>query len=103
MTSTKTIPFFELGRVVATPGALEALRPAEMDAHELLWRHVTGDWGDVGADDAHENELSVREGFRILTSYRLASGVRSGSSPRRTGRRPIFSYQARINNGWGWA
>ncbi len=75
MTSTKTVPLFALGRVVATPGALEALRSAEMDAGELLRRHVTGDWGDVSPDDARENELSVREGFRILSSYRLAGGV----------------------------
>ena len=71
MTSTKTFPLFDLGRVVATPGALKALRSAGMDPRELLRRHAAGDWGDVGAGDAHENELSVREGFRILSSYWL--------------------------------
>ena len=35
----------------------------------LLARHVTGDWGNVPPEDAAENELSVREGFRILSSY----------------------------------
>ena len=41
-----------------------------------LWDGNTpGDRGDVSPDDARENELSVREGFRILSSYRLASGV----------------------------
>jgi hypothetical protein len=43
---------FSLGRVVATPGALAALE----DAHQLpvifLGRHVTGDWGDCGKEDA---------------------------------------------------
>ena len=73
--SRKAPPLFELGRLAATPGALEALRSADMDARDLLRRHITGDWGDVGADDARENELSVREGFRILSSYRLATGV----------------------------
>ena len=38
---------------------------------DLLRRHVSGDWGDVPAEDAAENELSVREGFRILSSYAL--------------------------------
>ena len=38
---------------------------------DLLRRHVSGDWGDVPAEDAAENDLSVREGFRILSSYTL--------------------------------
>ncbi len=63
---------FELGQVVATPGALEVLAPEEPIA--LLLRHQSGDWGEVDAHDRRENELSVREGFRILSSYMAASG-----------------------------
>ena len=33
---------FSLGRIVATPGALEALRNASQDAGEFLGRHVAG-------------------------------------------------------------
>ncbi len=40
MPSPKTTPLFDLGRVVATPGALEALRSAGVDARELLRRHA---------------------------------------------------------------
>ena len=61
--------------MVATPGALEALRQASQSAQDLLTRHASGDWGDVGAEDARENELSVRAGFRILSSYPIAAGV----------------------------
>jgi len=32
--------------------------------------------GDVDKAEAAENQLSVREGFRILSSYRLPSGDR---------------------------
>lgn len=64
-------PMFELGRLVATPGALMALRTAHVSAWELLKRHITGDWGDLDAEDKAENELSVREGFRILSAYTL--------------------------------
>jgi hypothetical protein len=32
-------------------------------------RKVT--WGDLCDDDKRENELSVKEGFRILSAYRL--------------------------------
>jgi hypothetical protein len=36
---------FALGRVVATPGALEALQEAGQGAMEFLRRHALGDWG----------------------------------------------------------
>lgn len=65
---------FELGRAVATPGALEALAPEE--ALVLLRRHQGGDWGDVPHADARENELSVKRGFRVLSSYTAASGAK---------------------------
>src|SRR4051812_38384209 len=35
----------------------------------LLVRHVTGDWGDVSADQRRANEEAVREGGRILSAY----------------------------------
>ncbi|CAN5806691.1 hypothetical protein BH20ACT11_BH20ACT11_00720 [soil metagenome] len=60
---------FELGRVVATPGALEALEASGVSPAELLGRHQSGDWGEVPAEDAKENERSVRDGFRLLSSY----------------------------------
>ena len=62
---------FELGLLVATPGALEVLGQLEVFPSELLERHASGNWGAVSAEDARENELSVREGFRIVSSYPL--------------------------------
>jgi hypothetical protein len=35
----------------------------------LLGWHARGDWGEVPPEDARENEVSLREGFRILSSY----------------------------------
>ncbi len=67
-------PLFALGQVVATPGALDALKKAKQDPGGLLLRHVTGDWGDVPEEDKEENELSVDEELRILSSYELESG-----------------------------
>ena len=60
---------FPLGRVVATPGALELLASTGTDPLTLLSRHQSGDWGEVPPEDARENELSVREGFRIVSRY----------------------------------
>ena len=66
-------PLFPLGRLVATPGALALLKRAGEDLLPmLLERHRSGDWGDVPPEDARENEFSVRHGFRIVSSYRVA-------------------------------
>ena len=65
---------FPLGQVVATPGALAALREADQAAEMFLARHAVGDWGDLCADDHKENDLSLREGFRLLSSYILKDG-----------------------------
>ena len=62
---------FELGMVVATPGALDLMDQYLEAAANVLSRHQSGDWGQVCAEDARENELSVREGFRILSVYQL--------------------------------
>lgn len=62
---------FLLGRIVATPGALELLRRTATNPEVLLMRHVTGDWGDIGAEDARENDLSLQVGFRLMSVYHL--------------------------------
>ncbi len=67
---------FELGELVATPGALEVLGEFEVSPSELLARHATGDWGAVPPEDARENELSVREGFRVVSSYPVGGTAR---------------------------
>jgi hypothetical protein len=64
-------PLFALGQIVSTPGALDALQEEGTNGLELLRRHVTGDWGDLSEDDKRENDLSVKEGFRILSAYLL--------------------------------
>ena len=69
-------PRFGLGQVVGTPGALQALQEAGQLPIELLARHVTGDWGDLCDEDKAENELSVEQGFRILSAYELQTGTK---------------------------
>lgn len=41
---------------------------------EFLRRHVSADWSELSDDDARENELSLREGFHVLSAYRTAKG-----------------------------
>lgn len=59
---------FDLGRVVATPGALEVLASAATSPAALLERHVSRDWGEVSSEDARENACNVRNGWRVLSS-----------------------------------
>jgi hypothetical protein len=65
---------FQLGRIGATPGALQALEKAGQQPAEFLDRHVNGDWGELDDEDKRENEFSVRNGFRILSAYTTTAG-----------------------------
>jgi len=65
---------FPLGQVVATPGALDLLDRAGVNASDLLARHQRGDWGDVCASDAAENTHSIKAGNRLLSAYTLGPG-----------------------------
>jgi hypothetical protein len=58
---------FDLGQIVATPGALDACSQAHLML--CLARHATGDWGCVCAEDAESNEAALTEGLRILSAY----------------------------------
>lgn len=74
MQQTERKPLFDLGQLVATPGALAALEKTGETAMEFLSRHVRGDWGDLPKEDKDENLLSVEKGFRLLSSYRTTAG-----------------------------
>ena len=67
---------FPLGNIYLTVGAREALQEANQEPYEFLSRHQKGDWGELCEDDKRENELSVKEGFRILSAYKTGSGLK---------------------------
>ena len=69
-----TFARFSLGQTYITPGAEEALMIAGQTGIEYLRRHMCGDWSELSDEDARENELSLREGFRVLSAYRTAKG-----------------------------
>ena len=66
---------FSLGRVVATPGALEALG-GSADAITFLARHQSGGWGEVDTHDQRANNLALVHGDRLLSAYTTSAGVR---------------------------
>ena len=65
---------FALGQTFITPGAEEALQIAGQTPIEFLRQHMSCDWGEVSQADAEENELSLRDGFRLLSAYRTVKG-----------------------------
>ena len=70
-------PLFTLGRVVATPGALAAIGVTGDDLSTYLAHHQSGDWGDIDAHDRRENQLSLEQGFRLMSGYTLGiTGVK---------------------------
>lgn len=69
-------PRFELGQLVATPAALEALAAAGVSAASLIARHVAGDWGVVSFDDQVANERALVDGSRIFSAYQVTPDLR---------------------------
>ena len=63
-----------LGRVVATPGALKLLSEIGEDPFGYIARHAAGDWGELCAFDRRQNEIALRDGYRVLSSYDVPTG-----------------------------
>ena len=74
MQQTIRRPLFDLGQLVATPGALATLQKTGQNVMEFLSRHIVGDWGELPKEDKDENTLSVEKGLRLLSSYRTTAG-----------------------------
>lgn len=71
------MPLFTLGQLVATPGALAALEASGDELSTYLARHHCGDWGDIDAHDRRENQLSLEQGFQLISVYTLSiTGVK---------------------------
>lgn len=70
------VPKFSLGQVVATPGALALLEEHRVSPLHLLARHVSGDWGELPADDAALNSMALKSDGRLLSSYPIAPNAR---------------------------
>ena len=65
---------FPLGRIVATPGALEAMEAAHVAPASLIVRHQSRDWGEIDPGDIGMNEAALENGDRILSVYHIGKG-----------------------------
>jgi hypothetical protein len=72
---------FGLGRIVATPGAVEAMRRAGQPPAPLLDRHRRGDFGELDPRDVREQTLALQQEHdpdarqRMMSVYRLEDGT----------------------------
>ncbi|MEP7010176.1 MAG: hypothetical protein ABJC13_07620 [Acidobacteriota bacterium] len=71
-----TALLFELGRIVATPEALAALKEGGEAPSLYLDRHVAGDWGELSDEDKAANTLALMTGSRLMSSYYTSQGVK---------------------------
>lgn len=72
MQSKECVNKFSLGQIYSSAGVHEVMMqdPSFMQfVNRSLARHAEGDWGDLCEEDREENELSLREGYRILSAY----------------------------------
>ena|ERR1700722_18226282 len=67
---------FALGQIYITPGADQAIEESQQTPRTFLYRHQTGDWGDLGEEDQESNDRAVSEGERIFSAYHTDRGVK---------------------------
>ena len=69
-------PDFSIGKLLATPAALEALQEADVDIIDLVERHICKDWGDLSDEDRRLNDEALHNGSRILSAHILPTEVK---------------------------
>ncbi|MGR5448520.1 type I restriction endonuclease subunit M [Vibrio sp. PNB22_3_1] len=60
---------FKLGETVATRKALEAIENDQAFINRCLYRHATGDWGQICEEDAETNNEALASGGRLMSVY----------------------------------
>ena len=68
------IAVLRLGRIVATPNALQSL--THEDILLGIRRHRAGDWGNLSDDNRASNDQSLLDGSRIVSAYNAGNGTR---------------------------
>jgi choline dehydrogenase-like flavoprotein len=65
-----------LGQIVATPAALEAIEASGQAPADFLRRHASKDWGDLDDEDKRLNDEALQDGSRILSAYHTSDGTK---------------------------
>jgi hypothetical protein len=65
---------FPLGRLLHTPGAIEALEEAAQSPQDFINRHARLEQGELCDEDHKENLFSVNKPLRIFSAFKTATG-----------------------------
>ena len=72
----QNMPKFRIGKIVATPGAIEALKNSNQLPDSFLEKHKHGAWGEICEEDADLNDQAIaHEGnsdkqMRVMSVYK---------------------------------
>lgn len=69
MPTIKKAILFNIGKLVATPAALQVLQ--ELDIIQVLGWHVTGAWEEMSQADRALNAQALKDGSRIFSSFEV--------------------------------
>ena len=58
---------FNLGSVSATKRVVNDVPASTINS--LILKHISGDWGDLCADDIEANKFAIENDLRILSKY----------------------------------
>lgn len=63
---------FPSGTVCTTPGINDLIQKHNINIHEYVRRHLSGDWGDCSVTDKKSNDAALENGDRLFSVYDLA-------------------------------
>jgi hypothetical protein len=76
ITTTPQPVRFQLGRIYATPGAIDALEASGESAQDFINRHARLDKGELCDEDHRENLFSVDKPLRIFSAFKTTKGIK---------------------------
>jgi hypothetical protein len=65
---------FDLGLLLITPAAEQAIHESGNTPIEFIERHARGDWGELCEADRKANERALQGGSRIFSTYHTSRG-----------------------------
>ena len=67
---------FPPGQIVMTAGVDELVQQGRLNPSVYLHHHLSGDWGDLDADDKRLNDAALEQGDRLLSSYQVTPDLK---------------------------
>ena len=67
---------FQAGQLLMTAAVSALVAKGTVDPWPYLTRHLHGDWGDIGPQDARANQAALRDGNQLFSAYQVAPELR---------------------------